>query len=171
VKAILFAFLLASCGVPAEVETPPTPAPAPVEEPAEVEAPAPAPTVEEAPAPAEEEPPPNELEAEIPTAGEGVPPTDGKIPPMDGRRMPDGPPRNYNKDLKGDAESCLKHTECRSRVCEGQGCTDDKPGKCMPQMRACTRDRRPFCGCDGQTFWGSSSCINQRYEAPGECAP
>jgi hypothetical protein len=70
---------------------------------------------------------------------------------------------------RGDGEPCLEHAECASGVCEGQGCGVDEPGVCAPAQRACTRDLRPYCGCDGQTFRTSGSCPGQRYEFRGEC--
>jgi len=65
--------------------------------------------------------------------------------------------------------ACLVGTECASGVCEGKGCGADLPGVCVAQARRCTRDRRTFCGCDGQTFYGSGSCPGRRYAAAGTC--
>ena len=64
---------------------------------------------------------------------------------------------------------CLAASDCASGVCEGQGCGDDQPGTCQPAARACTKDLRTYCGCDGQTFRGSGSCPGQRNAAAGEC--
>jgi hypothetical protein len=72
-------------------------------------------------------------------------------------------------DLKPDGSACLLATECSSGVCEGEGCTDDKPGTCAPASRGCTRDLRPYCGCDGQTFRTSGSCPGKRFSARLEC--
>lgn len=69
-----------------------------------------------------------------------------------------------------DGSSCLQASDCQSGICEGQGCGDDTPGECKPAVRACTRDLREYCGCDGQTFRGSGSCPGQRYGDPGACA-
>lgn len=66
-------------------------------------------------------------------------------------------------------EPCLQSSECASGVCEGQGCTDEEPGVCAEEPRPCTRDHRAYCGCDGQTFFSSSSCVGQRYAHPGTC--
>jgi hypothetical protein len=68
-----------------------------------------------------------------------------------------------------DGAECLASAECASGVCEGLGCGDDQPGACMGPGRACTRDLRPYCGCDGETFFSSGTCPNQRYEHPGAC--
>jgi hypothetical protein len=65
--------------------------------------------------------------------------------------------------------SCLAGTECASGVCEGKGCGADAPGVCAATSRRCTRDRRAFCGCDGKTFFGSSSCPGGRYAKSGSC--
>jgi len=68
-----------------------------------------------------------------------------------------------------DGAACLAASDCASGVCEGEGCTDDKPGVCAPATRSCTRDRRPYCGCDGETFFTSGSCPGQRFAARGMC--
>jgi hypothetical protein len=72
-------------------------------------------------------------------------------------------------DLKVDGDACLASSECASGTCEGQGCGPDEPGVCAPAKRGCTRDLRPYCGCDGQTFRTSGSCPGRRYEKKGEC--
>lgn len=66
-------------------------------------------------------------------------------------------------------EPCLEAAACASGVCEGQGCSSDQPGRCAAEMRACTRDLRPYCGCDGQTFRTSGSCPGRRFAYRGEC--
>jgi hypothetical protein len=71
--------------------------------------------------------------------------------------------------LRGDGQSCLLDTECSSGFCEGQGCGEDQPGVCVGSMRRCTRDLRPYCGCDGKTFMASGTCPNRRYASPGPC--
>lgn len=70
---------------------------------------------------------------------------------------------------RGAGEPCLEGAECASGVCEGEGCGVDEPGTCAPAQRACTRDLRPYCGCDGQTFRTSGSCPGRRYAYRGEC--
>lgn len=71
--------------------------------------------------------------------------------------------------LRADGESCFEANQCASGVCEGQGCGELQPGTCAPAQRACTRDLRPYCGCDGKTFRTSGSCPGRRYHAKGEC--
>jgi hypothetical protein len=71
--------------------------------------------------------------------------------------------------LGPDGQSCLLDAECASGFCEGQGCGEDQPGVCVGSMRRCTRDLRPYCGCDGKTFMASGTCPNRRYASPGPC--
>ncbi|MCX4246707.1 hypothetical protein [Paraliomyxa miuraensis] len=68
-----------------------------------------------------------------------------------------------------DGSPCRTGSDCQSGVCEGEGCGDDQLGECKPATRACTRDFRAYCGCDGQVFRGSGSCPGQRYARRGEC--
>lgn len=68
---------------------------------------------------------------------------------------------------KADGASCKAGTECASGVCEGEGC--DTPGVCMPAQRACTKDLREYCGCDGRTFRGSGSCPGARFSKRSAC--
>jgi hypothetical protein len=64
---------------------------------------------------------------------------------------------------------CTVGADCESGVCEGQGCGEGE-GKCVAKSRACTRDLRPYCGCDGKTFRSSGSCPGNTYSRPGECS-
>jgi hypothetical protein len=66
--------------------------------------------------------------------------------------------------------TCLRDADCGDGVCEGQGCGDDQPGSCVAKSRMCTRDSRPYCGCDGQTFRASGTCPGRRYASEGECS-
>jgi hypothetical protein len=68
-----------------------------------------------------------------------------------------------------DGASCLDSAECASGICEGTGCGPAAPGKCIAKKRKCTRDARPYCGCDGVTFTASGSCPGRRYAAKGAC--
>jgi hypothetical protein len=96
-----------------------------------------------------------------------APPPGNKAPPPGNKAPPPG-----NKD---GGESCLIARECKSGVCEGEGCDEASPGTCAPlptppaKGRPCTRDYSPFCGCDGTTFRGSSSCPGQRFAHRGQC--
>jgi hypothetical protein len=68
-----------------------------------------------------------------------------------------------------DGASCLEPTECASGICEGEGCGPSKPGRCAPKTRGCTKDLRPYCSCEGETFRTSGSCPGRRYYARAEC--
>ena len=100
-----------------------------------------------APPPVEPTPTPTPIPTPTPTAPE---PTAGTTP-------------------KADGASCLAADECQSGVCEGEGCGADQPGTCAPKTRGCTRDLRPYCGCDGQTFRTSGSCPGKRFSARAAC--
>ena len=78
--------------------------------------------------------------------------------------------RDLHTGGKAAGEACLKHFECASWVCEGQGCGDDAPGTCAAETRTCTLDRKPYCGCDGETFLSSGTCPMERYAAGMPCA-
>ncbi len=67
-----------------------------------------------------------------------------------------------------DGQPCADGADCQSGICEGEGCGDTL-GTCAPRNRACTRDLRAYCGCDGQTFRGSGSCPLRRFAHRGEC--
>src|SRR6478735_10584768 len=45
-----------------------------------------------------------------------------------------------------DGASCSGADDCKSHICEGEGCGPGG-GKCAPASRACTRDLRQYCGC------------------------
>lgn len=64
--------------------------------------------------------------------------------------------------------SCRNSSDCpRSMVCDGPpGC--GVRWSCVPP-RPCTADVAPFCGCDGVTFYGSSTCPGQMYQSRGAC--
>ena len=64
--------------------------------------------------------------------------------------------------------ACDGNTDCESGICEGQGC-GVKQGVCVARNRRCTRDLRPYCGCDGKTFKASGTCPNRRYSKRGPC--
>ena len=78
---------------------------------------------------------------------------------------PSTPPPPENKQADGAA--CHAGDDCASGICEGEGC--NVPGRCMPRARACTRDLRTYCGCDGKTFQASGSCPGQRFASRNAC--
>lgn len=93
--------------------------------------------------------------------------------PPDSTKMPDvtTPPSGDwmkpNPNGKADGEACSKPDDCKSGVCEGEGC--DKGPKCVAANRMCTRDLVQFCGCDGKTFSSSGSCPSRPYKKKGSC--
>ncbi|MDX2022541.1 MAG: hypothetical protein SF187_20055 [Deltaproteobacteria bacterium] len=60
--------------------------------------------------------------------------------------------------------ACLTQT-CLGR-CEGSSCSG--LWKCVTEV-ACTADIVSYCGCDGKTFEGSSTCAGKAYLAKGAC--
>lgn len=96
--------------------------------------------------------------------------------PVGGYEPP--PPIDAGPEAAADAEaasepgaegaSCTTAGDCASGVCEGEGCGDGQ-GVCAPAQRGCTKDLRPYCGCDGVTFRASGTCPGQRYAHTGEC--
>jgi hypothetical protein len=71
--------------------------------------------------------------------------------------------------LAADGAACKLAAECQSGICEGEGCGASQSGVCVSRKRPCTADLRPYCGCDGVTFNGSSSCPGRRYASRGAC--
>jgi hypothetical protein len=67
-----------------------------------------------------------------------------------------------------DGSPCDINNDCASGVCEGQGCGVGA-GVCAAAERACTKDLRQYCGCDGATFSASGSCPGRRFAEPGAC--
>jgi hypothetical protein len=64
--------------------------------------------------------------------------------------------------------ACRSGADCpSSMMCDGPaGC--GMPWSCVA-ARPCTADVSPFCGCDGNTFYGSSSCPGQPYQVRAAC--
>ena len=79
---------------------------------------------------------------------------------------PDGGPPPVDVPLP---RACRASTECPSgSMCEGAaGCAT--LWTCVA-ARPCTADLAPFCGCDGVTFSGSSTCPGRQYQYRGACA-
>jgi hypothetical protein len=70
-------------------------------------------------------------------------------------------------DVTPTPRSCRTGRDCPSGLCDGPpGC--GVPWRCV-EARPCTGDVTPFCGCDGMTFLGSSSCPGQPFRARGPC--
>lgn len=128
----------------------------------------------------EAEPPASETPATPPAAASAEPTGDapkdepataptgtiGKVGP--GTVTPVDAKAEGAKGTKGDGASCDKAEECTSGICEGEGCGAGQ-GKCAPKDRPCTRDLRPYCGCDGKTFQSSGSCPGNRFSKKAAC--
>ena len=98
-------------------------------------------------------------------------------PPVRGREGDPVRPEHAGPTDKGnppparqlaDGSACSNGGECASGTCEGMGCGPGQ-GRCMPAQRACTRDLRLYCGCDGKEFRASGSCPGQVFLHPGAC--
>lgn len=89
-----------------------------------------------------------------------------KPPPL-GPRIPT-PKIPANASNRADGTPCSTGSQCASGICEGMGCEPDQ-GTCTPKQRACTRDLREYCGCDGATFRASGSCPGLVFLHPGPC--
>jgi len=144
----LFLFVVACGGSKSDAPAEPAAEPAPVEAEATPDAPPP-----EAPADGEA----TEAEAtDAEAEGDATGTTADEAP-------------TTNEGGAADGASCLTGSDCASGICEGIGCGDDTPGACMPQQRPCTRDLRPMCDCEGNTFQASSSCPKRRVEKKVPC--
>ncbi len=80
------------------------------------------------------------------------------------RRGPCGP----EERIAPQPRPCTTSNECaEGETCQGpEGCSVQ--WTCQPE-RPCTRDRRPFCGCDGTSFSASSTCPTRPYAHRGKC--
>lgn len=69
--------------------------------------------------------------------------------------------------------TCRSSRDCpRGDLCIGeQGCGVPWTCRNIVEIGGCTTDFVPFCGCDGQTFHGSSRCPGQPYQNRGGCGP
>ncbi len=150
-NAVLLAFFLA-CASQNPPTTAATPEPTPAAQPA----------VEAEPAP-EAEP-----EAEAPDA-EGPEAEDPDEEPEDEAAPPPEKEVEAPRGVAPAGAACQEHADCASGMCEGEGCGEANPGVCAPEQRACTRDLRQYCGCDGQTFQAGGNCPRQRFEYKGPC--
>jgi hypothetical protein len=88
-------------------------------------------------------------------------------PPATGYEPPATPTNPTNPGAAAGA-SCTTAADCASGICEGEGCGDAR-GFCAEASRACTKDLRPYCGCDGVTFGASGTCPGRRFAHTGSC--
>jgi hypothetical protein len=74
----------------------------------------------------------------------------------------------WDEPLVADPRRCTSSADCaRNRICWGvPGCATD--WSCV-RVRGCTRDSVPYCGCDGETFYASSTCPGRPYLHRGGC--
>jgi len=82
-------------------------------------------------------------------------------------RDPPTPAAEHHSGARADGEPCSRADECKSGVCEGEGCTTGP--KCAPAERMCTQDLVEYCGCDGAPFRASGSCPRRPYKNRGAC--
>lgn len=69
----------------------------------------------------------------------------------------------------GTPRACTDSSQCPGTICTGpEGC--GTRWTCATGPVGCTADLAPFCGCDGVTFYGSSSCPGRPYSRRGACA-
>ena len=98
-----------------------------------------------------------------------LPPPDRPIAQPDAGVAARPPEPPIPQQALADGTACSAGSDCRSGVCEGEGC-GAKQGVCAARNRSCTRDRRPYCGCDGKTFYSSGSCPGGRFANRGACS-
>jgi hypothetical protein len=167
VRTWLIALVVAGCGSSADTRVAsavasPSPPPAPL--------PSPPPSLPPA------APPPDAATIELDAATGGFAIIDVTDPPISsGLKMADGEPCDGFEIAERGGNS-----ECASGVCEGVGCPGERTGSsgwvaltptgaCAPARRSCTPDRRAYCGCDGKTFYASSTCPGRRFVSAGAC--
>jgi len=98
--------------------------------------------------------------SDAPLVNDRPSPGDAPLPPVD-RPPPIDVPRTCTSTA-----DCGPGLECLG----GEGC--GTPWTCQPALgRPCTADYSPFCGCDGATFYGSSSCPSRPFLHRGPCGP
>lgn len=62
---------------------------------------------------------------------------------------------------------CTADLPCVGGVCTGDFCGE--PWQCLHLGMPCTEDAAPYCGCDGTTFYASSTCPDRPYVHRGPC--
>ena len=78
------------------------------------------------------------------------------------------PTETEGAEAQAEGPPCSTSDDCPDGTfCIGpEGC--DVQWTCQP-FRPCTRDLRPYCGCDGQTFQSSGTCPERPYAHRGPC--
>ncbi len=110
-----------------------------------------------------------------PTVIEGRPPEDGGTTQdapwsSDTPSPTDRPPAWDTPQWVDVPNACTSTADCNAGMecLGGEGCAI--PWTCQPALgRPCTADYAPFCGCDGNTFYGSSSCPDRPFARRGVC--
>ncbi len=74
----------------------------------------------------------------------------------------------YVLDL-ADGSACESSAACESNICEGGNCDGTRLGVCASAERLCTEDLVAYCGCDGRSFYASSTCPGIAFSSRGEC--
>jgi hypothetical protein len=120
--------------------------------------------VSAAPAPSSEPAPPRQPIATSPDAGPVAP----EPKPPGSRPKPAGGVTAKPTPLAAVGAACDTAADCDSGICEGEGCAPGR-GRCAAKNRVCTRDRRAYCGCDGNTFFSSGSCPGRRFSSRTAC--
>lgn len=68
----------------------------------------------------------------------------------------------------GGATECTNAMPCTGgSICSGSSCAST--WTCVFSAMPCTDDAAPYCGCDGTTFYDSSTCPLQPFAHRGEC--
>jgi hypothetical protein len=69
-----------------------------------------------------------------------------------------------------DGQFCFKGADCKSGMCEGEGCGSRQPGVCSPKYRICDQEKKTYCVCDGTTKVLLSTCPDMRYRMARGCS-
>jgi hypothetical protein len=94
---------------------------------------------------------------------------EGMCPPCQAPPSPDcvgrGPCGCAPFECPQDRGTCTDGGTCDG-ICVGTYCGDE--WACL-SVQFCTEDISPWCGCDGETFYASSSCPSKAFAHPGMC--
>ena len=101
--------------------------------------------------------------------GDAGPGTDAAVRDTGVIGVDSGPGMDGGPDDSGvTSPQCTNDMPCTGGgICAGSGCS--MPWQCIFSGIACTDDESPFCGCDGATFYGSSTCPLEPFAFRGEC--